>query len=399
MNSTRSEEDVLFDIASSIYPSVLLTVVSIIALTVNLYLLNCSRYLRRPIGVNLRLCVSLTASDALCAFFYILTYMINVILQDLLSNCWSLLLEVFKLATFFASVFTLLALAINHYIGIVHPLHRHVITPTSVRCAIALAYFVPSTVLLVMFCTVPGGFRAPIAFAFFSKDGCKGGQILRNIVVRWILVAPFIVFVLLIAFLYLHILVHMHKISKDPLLKAQKNKRMTNRKLLVTIMLLAGSACLGWLPTTVLYVLICDGCIFQLSLRATMYLGILSHLLHVSKLIADAFIYASRLVEIRYAMWTFHASIHKRINALFGWKPLPRPIPREFTRYLSETIEHRSIRNKRAHVVQNKFAGTARKSSVSSRDVIDVASQRSPGPRTSFQGKQSTIQLSITETV
>ncbi|KIH67401.1 hypothetical protein ANCDUO_02268 [Ancylostoma duodenale] len=57
---------------------------------------------------------------------------------------------------------------------------RHVITPRSVRCAIALAYFVPSTVFLVMFCTVPGGFRAPIPFAFFSKDGCNGGGILRG---------------------------------------------------------------------------------------------------------------------------------------------------------------------------------------------------------------------------
>ncbi|KAK6062047.1 hypothetical protein COOONC_00278, partial [Cooperia oncophora] len=378
MNSTISEEEGLFFIKLSFYSSILLTIVSIVALAVNLYLLNkigwnncakpsrnqalayglsagphCSRYLRRPIGVNLRLCVSLTASDALCAFFYILTYMINVILPNLLSNCWSLLLEVFKLATFFASVFTLLALALNHYIGIVHPLHRHVITPRSVRCAIALAYLVPSTVFLVMFCTVPGGFRAPIAFAFFSKDGCKGGGILRNVVVRWVLVAPFILFVLLISFLYLHILVHMHNVAKDPLLKANKTKRTTNRKLLVTIMLLAGSACLGWLPTTVLFVLICDSCLFQLPLRATMYLRILSHLLNVLKLIADAFIYASRLVEIRYAMWTFHASVYKRIYGLFGWKPVPRPIPPEFTRYFSDTVEHRSVRSKRAHVVQN----------------------------------------------
>ncbi|RCN53594.1 hypothetical protein ANCCAN_00088, partial [Ancylostoma caninum] len=113
----------------------------------------------------------------------------------------------------------------------------------------------------------------------------------------------------------------------------------------------------GWLPTTVLFVLICDTCLFQLPLRATMYLRILSHLLNVLKLIADAFIYASRLVEIRYAMWMFHSHVCQRFSNVFGWKPLPRTIPPEFSRYLSETKEHRSVRTKRANIIHKTLSG------------------------------------------
>ncbi|KAI6215023.1 hypothetical protein M3Y94_00336200 [Aphelenchoides besseyi] len=340
--------------------SILMTIVAFFALIVNLYLLNCSRYLRKPISVNLRLCVSLTASNAFCGFFYMASNIINVLVpaalqsDGLISNCFAILIEILKIATFFASVFTLLSLALNHYIGIVFPLKRHGgITPRTVRTVILLAHLLPIMFFLLLFTIVPGGFRAEKAFAFFSKNGCQG-NIFQIFGVRVSIALPFIIFVLIISALYLHILVFMYRKSNDPILHNSKSlkKPATNRRLLITILLLVGSAVIGWLPTLMQFILVCRGCIFQLPLKQTFYIGVISQLVNVLKLLFDAFVYTQRLIEIRYAMWIFHRSILQKL----GFRgtdvelEMSSKMPKKFARYAKSGGYTQSNATTRRHV-------------------------------------------------
>uniref|UniRef100_A0A8R1I6K1 G_PROTEIN_RECEP_F1_2 domain-containing protein n=1 Tax=Caenorhabditis japonica TaxID=281687 RepID=A0A8R1I6K1_CAEJA len=330
------------------FSAITMTIFSTLALLVNLYLLNCARYLRRPVGVNLRLCVFLLGCDALCSLCYIFTYLINIFFSHF-SNCASLLLEVVKMSTFTASVVTLSALAFNHYVGIVYPLHRNAITPRTVKWTVIMAFVIPLSVYLAIFTIFPGGLRAPVAFAFFDADGCQGNAIYRNNFFRASLVGPFIFFIAMLSFLYLHILIHMRNVSRDPLLSNNNNNnKRTNRKLLITILLLAGSACAGWLPTTLNFIL---PLLFTIPRRARLYMGILAQFLHVVKLLADAFIYARRLIEIKYAMFVFNRKCRvatlKRLHMYRENEKQDVIVPKEFVKYLSETKENRSVRSKR----------------------------------------------------
>ncbi|MFH4978284.1 hypothetical protein AB6A40_004993 [Gnathostoma spinigerum] len=335
------------------YASVLITVESSAALIINLYLLNCSRYLRHPAGINVQLCVSLMVADAACAVFYMTSNFINVIIptilhqDDIVSHCISLLVECLKIATFFASVFTLLALALNHYIGIVHPLYSSSITHKAVRTAITFAYILPFVFFIGLYSIVPGGFRNDVAFGFFSMKGCAGGNIMRKFSVRLITVIPFIAFVIIIVSLYVHIVIHMRMLEKNPLIQSgitYQRRRGSNRRLLITILLLAGSAVFGWLPTLLSYVVFCNRCPVRLQGYPLMCLLILCQIINVLKLILDGFVYATRLIEIRFAIWRFHTSFKSYFP---GQTEKATHVPVKFEKYLRSTNDISAVAQKR----------------------------------------------------
>lgn len=66
------------------------------------------------------------------------------------------------MSTFTASVVTLSALAFNHYVGIVYPLHRNAITPRTVKWTVILAYSIPLSIYLAIFTIFPGGWKCQL---------------------------------------------------------------------------------------------------------------------------------------------------------------------------------------------------------------------------------------------
>ncbi|VDN57058.1 unnamed protein product [Dracunculus medinensis] len=282
------DEQNFIDVAKlTFYASTTITLESAFALFINLYLLSCSHYLRKPIKMNLRLCINLTAANAACAFFYMISNLINVIIptingnNQIVSHCISLLVECLKISMFFASLFILLALAINHYVGIIYPFYR---------ILLFLAYIVPILFFISLYSIMPGGFRNKEAFGFLTLKGCVGANIMSKFFVRLITVIPFILFVAIIVSLYIHIVIHMKKVIS------------------------------------------------------------MGNFIHVMKLIIDAFIYASRLVEIRYSTWIFKIKLK---SLLTGKRQNEDVLPNEFTKYVNETIEnnenHRNIYTREAN--------------------------------------------------
>ncbi|GIX66805.1 g_PROTEIN_RECEP_F1_2 domain-containing protein [Caerostris extrusa] len=158
------------------------------------------------------------------------------------SNCYVLVLEAFRLGGMVVAVLHLLALAINHYIGILRPLHyAATVTRGTVAWAIACMWIIPVAFFLAYFSLVPDdGFRSSY---------CSNYDFLLHIPFRVTVSTLFFVPLILMSVMYIHMFI----VVKHSSPTADGRQLHKSVKAVITTLLILGTYVVGWMPAVIFF--------------------------------------------------------------------------------------------------------------------------------------------------
>ncbi|KAG5334719.1 OCTB1 protein, partial [Acromyrmex charruanus] len=289
MNATMINEMTQSEITSSeiknikilyLYGVSLLMLFCVISIIVNIKILITMFWIKCPLSPTLYISLSLTGADAFSSFFLGIELLLNSFIPIGLGielkgiNCFLLALEVVRLGSVIITVYHLLALAVNHYLGILKPLHYlSIVTHRKTKILLILLWMLPISFFAVYFNLIENN--------GFQSEGCRNNMFLRHqkfrIVFSNLVFWPFI----LMVYIYIHILyiVKRHQTIRLRFYEAgspaqiraalRKNsniRQMTrNFRAVHTTLYILGSFVVGWMPAVITFVLVCDDCILQLN--------------------------------------------------------------------------------------------------------------------------------------
>ncbi|GFY55007.1 g_PROTEIN_RECEP_F1_2 domain-containing protein [Trichonephila inaurata madagascariensis] len=232
---------------------VMLTV-CILSLVFNMIILLSVKWVRKSLSPTLLLSLSLAVADAYASLVIGVGLVVNSLLPIVygvdmgpFSNCYVLVLEAYRLGGMVVTVFHLLALAINHYIGILRPLHyAATVTRGTVVWAITCMWIFPVVFFLAYFSLVPNdGFRSSF---------CSSYDFLLRIPFRVTVSILFFVPLILMSVFYIHMFV-MVKRHQHGVLQLQTGRQLhKNVKAVITTLLILGTYVVGWMPAVLFFV-------------------------------------------------------------------------------------------------------------------------------------------------
>ncbi|GFS33979.1 g_PROTEIN_RECEP_F1_2 domain-containing protein [Trichonephila inaurata madagascariensis] len=266
----------------------------------------CSvRCLRRKLSPTICLSLSLAMADAYASLVIGLGLFVNSLLPIVygvqlgpMSFCFILSLEAFRLGGLVVAVLHLLALAINHYIGILRPLHyAHIVTRETTVCGIITMWIVPVVFFLIYFSSIPND--------GFQSHRCSSYDFLLYSPFRITTSVLFFCPLILMTLMYSHMFIVVRQHQKGLLQCPSSRQLHKNVKAIITTLFILGTYLLGWMPAVLFFVLTCLDCTVPFTtipLKTRVPVGIFINTMIVAKSFVDPVIYVVRMPEIKCAL-------------------------------------------------------------------------------------------------
>jgi len=375
-NDTESAGD---DFISKLYlyslPPIL--IFCLVTFIVNTVIVVSSIWIRRPLSPTLSISISLASADAYASLIVGMGLVINSLLPvgfgvSLGPNviCYTLVLEAFRLGGIISSVAHLTALAINHYIGILRPLHyASTMTPRTTTILITSLWLLPIAFFFAYFSSMEDmGFRSPhcaYKFILYKKF-------------RFIFSSMFFAPLGVMGVIYCHIFVIVQRHQATRRRFQNSNQLARSVKAVKTTVLILGTYVLGWMPAVLVYCLVCADCVldFQFADRVTMFCVYTTcNFLYILKTLVDPIIYAARMHEIQLAL--------RKMRAHFfgGSDPEPRVGSEQSQQRLSTFPSRRPRADSTSRTVNGSVRSTMlmHNSSCGNRSILVVPAKGSCG--------------------
>uniref|UniRef100_T1IW61 G-protein coupled receptors family 1 profile domain-containing protein n=1 Tax=Strigamia maritima TaxID=126957 RepID=T1IW61_STRMM len=222
----------------------------VISIVINLIIVAAVRWLRHMTPTQC-FSISLALTNAYLSLVIGLGLLINSLLTaaykihlGLYYQCGALTLEALRMAGMVSSVLHLLALAINHYIGILRPLHyASTMTRRTTMLCIVIMWTVPLLFYFIYFSSLTASAYQSIYCTNFNFFGEFPFRIVTSVL--------FFVPLLLMAIVYAHIFVLVRQHQKGILQNQNRNQLNRNVKAIYTTLLILGTYLIGWMPAVV----------------------------------------------------------------------------------------------------------------------------------------------------
>ncbi|XP_045462247.1 trace amine-associated receptor 4-like [Harmonia axyridis] len=323
-NSSIIDSDIEVDLLLVKNVKLVLCSTCILAVLTNFKVFTCILWIRKPITSILKISLSLAMADSCASCIS----GIVIFFEDYITFRFFIILDMVKLCFILVTVFHLLSLAVNHYMGIHKPLHHNSKSSQSMSGVLFILWTIP-TLFLVGLYTIAGGHSFWISL--YNDTLINDTLFIHSFRFRMAISSFIVISMICIIICYISILLIIRKQKKiwnkvsfgGSVIRRgrhinRKVDRHTNHvqirlkgnsKAVYTTLIIMVSCLLGWIPALTIYAIACSqDCLISGELlnyvnekyrRQVIMLRFFDNEMLFLKMIANPIIYSIRMKELR----------------------------------------------------------------------------------------------------